>query len=129
MTNRELEGLYLNNSLNISQLSALKADKTQGAWIAPTLVNSWTVFGVDTVGYMKDTLGFVHLKGAITGGAYPSIAFTLPEGYRPGNTNNRIPIVSNGAFGRITITTDGSVQMSVGNSWAAFDGISFRAGV
>jgi hypothetical protein len=58
------------------------------AWIAPTLLNSWTNFGggYQTVGYLKDPMGFVHLKGVLLGGSGASntTVFTLPTGYRPG---------------------------------------------
>lgn len=61
---------------------------TVSAWIAPTLINSWANFGsgFETAAYLKDPLGFVHLKGVITGGASTTVAFVLPAGYRPGAT-------------------------------------------
>lgn len=54
-------------------------------WTAPSLVNSWANRGgVANAGYLKDPLGFVHLRGQINGGTSQTTAFTLPAGYRPG---------------------------------------------
>jgi hypothetical protein len=55
-------------------------------WIAPTLVNSWANAGggYETAGYLRDALGFVHLKGTLLGGPPNTSPFTLPAGYRPG---------------------------------------------
>lgn len=62
---------------------------TQETWIAPTLLNSWVNYGISSVlqvaGYMKDSMGFVHLRGAIKNGTTTAgtTLFTLPAGYRP----------------------------------------------
>jgi len=53
------------------------------AWITPTLLNGYTIISGYPVGYMKDTLGFVHMKGLLTGGTANQTIFTLPIGYRP----------------------------------------------
>lgn len=59
----------------------------QSSWIAPTLLNGWVNFGGQyaTAGYMKDSMGFVHLKGMIKSGtiAQGTTIFSLPAGYRP----------------------------------------------
>ena len=111
----------------ILRLDDIKANKVQEDWITPTLLNGWEQFGAgDPVGYMKDDMGFVHLRGAITGGAYPSICFNLPLGYRPSNVNTRVPAVGS-AYSRCTIG-DG-VQTSAGSGWISLDGITFRAEV
>lgn len=69
----------------IAQLTALN---TNPDWTAPTLINSWTNQGTpyETAGYLKDSLGFVHTKGVVQGGASGSIAFQYPAGFRPGAT-------------------------------------------
>lgn len=55
------------------------------AWIAPTLLNSWAnTPGLVPAGFMKDSLGFVHLRGRLGGGTSGTMAFVLPAGYRPG---------------------------------------------
>lgn len=77
-----------------------KADRTQEAWITPTLLNGWVNVGESdaTLQYFKDSTGTVHIKGVINGGTATQI-FTLPEGYRPnkiiGNVVYGIPNNSN----------------------------------
>src|SRR6185437_13403551 len=55
------------------------------AWIAPTLLNSWAA--ATAVGYFQDPLGFVHLRGSMTGGTSNTLAFTLPAGFRVGTSD------------------------------------------
>lgn len=59
--------------------------EAQQSWIAPTLLNSWVNYGnpYTPVGYMKDAMGFVHIKGFVKSGASGSAVFNLPAGYRP----------------------------------------------
>jgi hypothetical protein len=60
------------------------------AWTAPSLINSWANnggVGFETAGYLKDPLGFVHLKGLLKTGASGAVAFVLPAGFRPGGSN------------------------------------------
>jgi len=110
-----------------SQL-ALKATVIQPGWIVPTLVNSWVNYSTtnSTVAYMKDTLGFVHLKGVVKSGTSGTV-FTLPVGYRP-----LLPLT-------VSWTTDigsgaGNVMntgvISISNfsvSLLSFDGMVFKA--
>lgn len=81
-------------------------------WTAPTLVNSWTVS--TTVGYLKDSLGFVHLKGVVQAPAagVNSTVFTLPVGYRPGQAVEFAAKYWNGAvntLGSVNVSTAGVV--------------------
>lgn len=57
-------------------------------WIAPTIINSFANAGgaFETAGYLKDQMGFVHLKGSLITGASGNVAFILPAGFRPGAT-------------------------------------------
>ena len=64
----------------------------QPNWIAPILITSpqiWANTGLfhdADAGYMKDTIGFVHLQGVIKQSNHSvtgSSAFRLPTGYRP----------------------------------------------
>lgn len=104
---------------------------TAADWIAPTLVNSWANFGsgYETAAYLKDPLGFVHLKGLITGGTTNTTAFTLPAGYRPGAN----AIYAGGPGGNaecaITIEPSGVVvpTLIVGGAVPAISGITFLA--
>lgn len=79
--------------------------------------NSWVNFGggPDTIAYMKDALGFVHVRGAMKSGTINTTAFTLPVGYRPGNTV-AFATTSNNLFGSITVDSSGNVNPNVGSN-------------
>ncbi|MDY8045945.1 hypothetical protein UY416_06520 [Paenibacillus polymyxa] len=67
----------------LSVVENKKADKDSPAWISPTLLNGWTTSR--PVGIMKDSNGFVHIRGLIANGMTNGglALFTLPQGYRP----------------------------------------------
>ena len=95
------------------------------AWQTPTLAGLWTNLGAPnaTVQYWKDPYGIVHLKGTVTGGAFPSEIMTLPAGYRPDAT--LVWLVPDTAV--ITVESDGSVNAVTGTATVALDAVSFRA--
>jgi hypothetical protein len=102
----------------------------QSAWIAPTFQNSWVNYGEswNVAGYMKDSMGFVHLRGLVKSGTIGQCIFTLPAGYRPQYEELQIVQTSPDTFGRLDITTAGCVQPTLGsNTWFSLDGITFRA--
>ncbi len=84
-------------------------------WITPTLLNGWTNYNpyFTGVGYNKDALGYVHIKGVIASGAGNAVIFKLPAGFRPYKVQPHIVAVNtNGttdAIGRINIHPDGDV--------------------
>ena len=107
----------------------------QEDWEAPTLTNSWSnATGTPTLtpaGYYKDSLGVVHLRGSLTGGAVGTTLFTLPSGYRP-EFRHQIGIATRDSssviFGKVDVYADGSVQLGAGGTTRVFlDGVSFRA--
>ena len=111
----------------------LKANKTQEEWIAPTLLNSWVDHspGVySTIGYYKDALGIVHLKGVVKNGT-SNIIFELPLGYRPSRflffeTGTTIANGQN-ATAALYIAENGEVYSYATTRSAIFlDGIAFR---
>lgn len=95
------------------------AKKVQEAWIAPTLLNGWVNYGAGlaTTGYMKDSMGFVHIKGFIKSGVATSgtSIFVLPVGYRPLETLY-YTTSSNGALAWGSIGTNGAVAISGGSN-------------
>lgn len=114
----------------INELNSGKANKTQEAFIAPTLLNGWVNFGAGfaAAGYMKDQFGFVHLKGMVKSGTVGTVIFTLPAGYRPAETQIFIVQSNNGAdvLARIDISNNGNVTLtSGGTTWVALNGITF----
>ena len=97
-----------------------------------TLENGW-IGGFDHTGppgYAKDSLGVVHLRGGLSGGA--GVAFVLPKGLRP---NHRLFIfvdagLSSPQGGELQIYPNGEVAPSGSNvsSFTSLAGISFAAG-
>ncbi|MDH2330305.1 MULTISPECIES: hypothetical protein [Paenibacillus] len=105
------------NTARVSVLENKKADKDNPAWLTPTLLNGWT--NIDTslsqISYLKDSNGYVHIKGVAKPGAMNTNVFQLPVGYRPSRT-----IVAGVAantdkdhdvLGRINIGANGNVAI------------------
>lgn len=106
-----------------------KADVAQEDFIAPTLTNSWVNYGEFAgAGYRKDTLGLVHLKGLVKGGATNNSVFTLPVGYRPAE-KMLFSGHSTLANSYIEINTDGTIVPSFGSAITYLDlsAITFKA--
>lgn len=121
-----------------------------GNWQAPTLQNSWTNANTDTcipsyptapcfeqAGYYKDPSGIVHFKGILnntneSGYGYRTPIFTLPAGYRPGDTH-AMPSAAgtNSGTAQINIDPDGIVSVKVYDSleylYVGLDGVTFEA--
>lgn len=95
-------------------------------WIAPTLVNSWRIYGSGFTDPGYRIVGdVVQLRGMMTGGAMTSTMFILPGGYRPTRAHI-VPAVANDAFGQCRVQTDGSVMAQTGaTGWFSIDNISF----
>jgi hypothetical protein len=101
----------------------------QSDWIAPTFQNSWVNYGdiYGVAGYMKDSMGFVHLQGLVKSGTVQQCIFTLPAGYRPQYTEIHA-VISNNTIGRVDISTVGCVFVNTGsNIYTSLDGITFKA--
>lgn len=116
----------------VSVVEQKKAEKDQPVWIAPTLLNGWIPYvdGVNFVGYptaqyMKDSQGFVHIRGLIKGGpASQSIIFQLPKEYRPKEnvtfiTNCYPSDIGLEQISRIKIEPTGNVIYMVGPAMTA----------
>lgn len=88
----------------------------QPAWTAPTYVNGWADFGSGFMAgaYMKDSLGFVHLRGFVTNAAGTGAGnaiFVLPSGFRPSATIRQgVDSEAVGVPSRIDIDTSGNVK-------------------
>jgi len=104
-----------------------KANKIQEEWIVPTLINGWVQddeADAMNIGYMKDDMGFVHLRGRIKNGTLGGPAFSLPLGYRPIN-DLRFPVVSNNLFGYIWIRKGGNCYLYGSNVFVDLGEIIF----
>ena len=119
---------------NISAEFASKADKKQEDWIEPMLINGWVATDTKTypVGFYKDTVGVVRLRGRVQSGTSGSV-FNLPVGYRSAsflsyplsisNTNTTVSATISSS-GRVSIDNHTSIPPSQG---VYLDGISFRS--
>lgn len=100
-----------------------------GAANEPAFENSWTNYNAnyDQCAFMKDSMGFVHLRGMLKGGTVGDVAvFTLPVGYRV-PIAQYLPIASNGTIGNVYIESGGTVRIMHGsNVWASLCGITFK---
>jgi hypothetical protein len=142
-----------------SQSNARFAGKSQEAWHTvgaagePSFTSMcvsgepvqvrWTNYGLGSaefneVGFYKDSVGVVHLKGLATQdcGGYSdgagSVIFVLPPGYRPAETEVQVTVANN-TVNRINVKATGEVrpELAVGRDtgvWISLDGITFRAG-
>lgn len=122
----------------ITKLELEKANRKQEEFKPIDLLNNWvpenaTMYHVPS--YMKDELGFVHLRGIAIGGT-GAIVFQLPVGYRPskgeyfggprtrssGSANVLYYIDSSGRFYMYTPNTE-----SGGSNIVNLSGITFKA--
>ena len=103
------------------------------AWIAPTLLNGWTIYspgsGFSLPGYRK--IGdIVYLRGMITGGSVAAAPFfNLPVGYRiSGGAYFIIASAGTPTANYIQVNTSGDVRnvsTLPSNSWLSLDGVYF----
>lgn len=127
-------GLWQILQVNETNFEQTKANKTQEAWTALTLVNNWIAEGSGTYftpGYMKDEMGFVHLRGMLDRST-PATAITiatLPAGYRPSKTVMLHGLdVSLIAPHTASISSAGVLQLAnSGGPLFSLDGLSFKA--
>lgn len=121
------------NTANLADNAVTAAKiEDQEAWTEVTYSNSWVAYDVTPFKgwyYMKDSLGFVHLKGlGKNGSATNAVMFTLPSGYRPEERQAHASYSDAGAC-RIDIRTNGEVYAPIGGSttYTSLSGITFKA--
>lgn len=124
-------------TLNFDRLQSTGTDKiggttvplTSAVWVTPTLINSFVAGGSSTPQYMKDPLGFVHLRGSVTTGASGTVAYVLPLGFRPGIGDYYVSLQSGGAAGAyVNVDTAGNVIVTyTGGIQVWFTNIHFLA--
>lgn len=116
--------------INTSQLPTADLWHTIGAAGEPAFQNSWANYDTATyygASFMKDSEGFVHLRGIIKSGTMPSTAFTLPAGYRPTRVQAWLcNSATNPAI--IQVTNVGNIAvLNGGNGFIYLDSIAFKA--
>lgn len=104
----------------------LKADKTQEAWITPTLLNGATASPGTLVQYMKDSMGFVRLRGLVQNVTVGQTVFNLPVGYRPSQNMYFVGRSGGNTVCTILVLTTGNVQVDMYNSYAALDSVTLK---
>ena len=88
--------------------------------------NSWADNTV-VASFYKDPFGIVRLKGNIDTGTSGTVAFTLPEGYRPDEAQYLIALGAGGAAGNfVLVGTDGTVTPTMTGANINLNDISFR---
>ncbi len=108
------------------------SEVTQEAFTNVTFAANWSDFGsgFNNVSFMKDTNGFVHIRGlAVRSSQVNDTIFTLPVGYRPASTVRNV-IDTSGVFGAVQILNTGAVVATIGTvtSFVCLDWISFFVG-
>lgn len=93
----------------------------------PTFTNSWADSPGIPVSYYKH-LGRVYLAGIAVHASSSASIFTLPSGYRPGQTV-RVPVANGTGTGVNTaiISSAGTITLAAASSAVSLDGVSFRA--
>lgn len=105
----------------------------------PAFQNSWVNFDSGlanpsgagrNAGFYRDR-GRVYLLGVICAGASGTVAFTLPDGYRPLIVASAAPVAASIDLANIDILADGTAKptnrgSSVVSTWVYLDGVSFR---
>lgn len=104
---------------------------TNGNWQDVTFENLWANFGGTSVQYMKDALGFVHMRGLAASGTVGANICTLPSGFRP-SAEQRFASISNNGSGFVlgaarVLTTGAVVCLFGGNASFSLDGVIFYA--
>lgn len=111
-------------------LLAQKADKGQEEWKIPTLINGWgtTAEPLNPPKYKKDSLGFVVMCGRVSDGEAHTVAFILPEGYRPSqNVSFMCAVTSSAAsYGRVNIFPNGECSIYLSDPYKWIDLVTIR---
>ena len=105
----------------------------QEAWQYPQLLNGWRSYGAPVewveARYMKDSMGFVHVEGMVSGGPIgDSTFFTLPSGYRPDKLLSFPGVDAGGGAFIGIVEPDGDVSCnSIDNTFWAVINVCFKA--
>jgi len=92
---------------------ALLSDIASSAWVAPTLLNGWVIYGApqQTPRYRMDADGVVHIQGLVKDGTTTAgtVIFTLPSGFRP-DAKLTMVVSAADSFGLLVIDPTGDVK-------------------
>lgn len=137
-TNLSVDNLVVHDSIEIDvgdiQFSRLSY-RYVGRVGQPAFAGAWTNLGSTyaNTSFVRRPDGWVTLHGRPSNATNPlglsSTIFTLPPGFKP-EADVVFAIVSNGAFGQVTVTSAGAVNYVAGATVApaiSLDGISYKA--
>lgn len=98
-------------------------------WTDVTFENGWENYGspFQSGQFCKDALGFVHLRGVVRNGTLSAVAFVLPDGCRPGKTEEFLNTHIGGS-GYFSIEPTGDVKLLDVNDYQWLSGATFYAG-
>lgn len=104
--------------------NSVAAAVNPSAWTVPAFQNGWVHFagGYQSIQYRRINADLVYLRGLMTSGTMPSVAFTLPVGFRPPATV-QVPFPGSATF--IDITPAGTVLVSGGTNGAVVVDVCF----
>ena len=132
ISEEQIDRLMLHVQKQANDLSRLLAAPT---WYEVTeFLNSWENYNTAsaTVGYCKDALGFVHIKGRIKSGTTEQEAFTLPVGFRPVYAGVFPSATHNGTSYVVALTVIGTsggvIPWATTSTDHLLEGITFYAG-
>jgi len=99
-------------------LAELQPAALPTAWTAPTLLNSWVVWGAGSfqIPQYRKIGDMVQMRGSVKGGTIPSVILTLPVGHRPPN-NILVPIVAASTAAYVVVGSDGTVNFPSVGGW------------
>lgn len=108
------------NNLETQYDNVMTDIKVQPPWINAVMQNSWVTNDSTPLAYQKDNMGYVHIRGSITGGgtANGTVIATLPAGYRPQFARHyNIAAYTNTTYTpcEIVINTDGTIVINAGS--------------
>jgi len=112
---------FRNIGVSSAQL-ALKANVAQEAWVTPTLINNWEEYEY-TPKFRKTQFGEVCFSGGLTGGTADTVAFVLPEEYRP-STSQYFTGYST-SFARFSVSINGNVLIKAIGTYVFLDQVRF----
>lgn len=95
-------------------------------WQNAQLVSPWIDYNNTMVpaGYCKDNRGIVRLRGMVKGGASNTLAFTLPEGYRPPKTVI-VSSVGGSSAASVQVDPNGQVYVKGDTTGITLEGVTF----
>lgn len=95
------------------------------AWTGFTFANSWVNFDATHPAQYRKVGDGVELRGLVKNGTPGATITTLPAGNRPNQADETFPVLSNGIFAYLSVTSAGVITSTGSNVYIYLDGIRF----